>query len=88
MKAKLLEVVVVFQKIKIQWYNGLAILQNTLQKPNPTSHYVPVSVHVMKKNIIVILNHYVQHDDLKKQHRFFPIGVDDLCYKTIMKYVL
>ena len=64
---------------QIQRYYGLAIQPNALQKPNPTSHNVSVSVHAIKKNIIAILNHYVQHDNPKKQHRFFPIGEDDLC---------
>ena len=75
MMAKLF--VVVSQKIQIQRYNGLAIQHNTLQKPNPTSHYVQHDDP--KKQCRPQLNHYVQRDDPKKQHRFFPIGEDDLC---------
>jgi hypothetical protein len=64
---------------KIQRYYGLAIRQNTLSTPNPTDQEVSVSVYAMKKNIIAILHHLVQLNDLKKQHRFCPAGQNSWC---------
>ena len=50
------------------------------KKLNPTDREVDVAIYTMKKNIIAVLNHSVEHQDPAKQHRFCPtekiLGVD------------
>ena len=64
---------------KLQRYYGLAIRQNTLKKLNPTDREVDVAIYTMKKNIIAVLNHIVEHEDPAKQHRFCPAEKDSWC---------
>ena len=66
-------------KIKqLQRYYGLAIRQNTIQKPNPTEVEVNVAVYAMKKNIIATLTHNV-HSSSLESHKFCPIGANSWC---------
>ena len=64
---------------RIQRYYGLAIRQNTLPSPNPTAREVNVAIYTMKKNIIAILHHCIQSNDLAKQHRYCPVGEPSWC---------
>ena len=61
---------------KLQKYYGLAIRQNTLKKLTPTDREVDIAIYTMKKNIIAVLNHSVEHQDPAKQHRFCPAEKD------------
>lgn len=64
---------------KIQKYYGLAIRQNTVKKPNPTQKEVDISGYTMKKNIIAILHHCIESNNLANQHRFCPPGEISWC---------
>ena len=67
-------------KIKnLQKQYGLAIRQNTIQKPNPSDREVNIAVYSMKKNIIASLHHNVNFNDQSKQHRYCPLGEDSWC---------
>lgn len=67
-------------KIKqLQKYYGLAIRQNTSNKPNPTQAEIDVAAYTMKKNIIAILHHSVHSKDPTKQHRYCPQGESSWC---------
>jgi hypothetical protein len=63
-------------KIKqLQKYYGLAIRQNTSNKPNE----IDVAAYTMKKNFIAILYHSVHSKDPTKQHRYCPQGESSWC---------
>ena len=64
---------------KFQKDYGLAIRQNTIRKSNPARREVEVAVYAMKKNIIAILHHNVESNDLARQHRFCPPGESSWC---------
>lgn len=64
---------------KLQKDYGLAIRQNTIDKPNPSERDIDVSIYTMKKNIIASLHHNINLNDPEKQHRYCPIGDKSWC---------